>query len=132
MDALTAIVQVSLLVFVVSSMLAMGFSLTVPAILAPLRNLKLVLLALLVPFSVFATELPSPPNGYSWVSCKEIKGAFLMPLGWHFKKGMQGETLGYFFTKENIDEVCDSSLADVVVDRLRDTGGLWRDDRHRG
>lgn len=50
MDALTAIVQVSLLVFVVSSMLAMGFSLTVPAILAPLRNLKLVLLALAVNF----------------------------------------------------------------------------------
>jgi predicted Na+-dependent transporter len=50
MDALTAIVQVSLLVFVVSSMLAMGFSLTVPAILAPLKNLKLVLLALAVNF----------------------------------------------------------------------------------
>jgi predicted Na+-dependent transporter len=50
MDALAAIVQVSLLVFVVSSMLAMGFSLTVQAIIAPLKNLRLVLLALAVNF----------------------------------------------------------------------------------
>jgi len=50
MDALTAIVQVSMLVFVVSSMLAMGFSLTVEAIIAPLKNIKLVLFALAVNF----------------------------------------------------------------------------------
>jgi BASS family bile acid:Na+ symporter len=50
MDALTAIVQISMLVFVVSSMLAMGFSLTVNAIIAPLKNLKLVLFALVVNF----------------------------------------------------------------------------------
>jgi predicted Na+-dependent transporter len=39
-----------MLVFVISSMLAMGFSLTVPAIIAPLKNLKLVVLALAVNF----------------------------------------------------------------------------------
>ena len=50
MDALTVIVQVSLLVFVVSSMLAMGFSLTMDKIIAPLKNLKLVILALTVNF----------------------------------------------------------------------------------
>jgi len=50
MDALTVIVQVSLLVFVVSSMLAMGFSLTTAEILAPLKNIRLVLLALAVNF----------------------------------------------------------------------------------
>ena len=50
MDALGAIVQVSLLVFVISSMLAMGFSLTVPAIIAPLKNIRLVLFALGVNF----------------------------------------------------------------------------------
>lgn len=50
MDALTVIVQVSLLVFVVSSMLAMGFSLTMDTIIAPLKNLKLVLLALAANF----------------------------------------------------------------------------------
>ena len=50
MDALTAIVQVSLLVFVISSMLAMGFSLTVESIITPLKNVRLVLLALIVNF----------------------------------------------------------------------------------
>ena len=50
MDALAVIVQVSLLVFVVSSMLAMGFSLTVEAIITPLKNLRLVLFALAVNF----------------------------------------------------------------------------------
>lgn len=50
MDALTVIVQISLLVFVVSSMLAMGFSLTTAEILAPLKNIRLVLLALAVNF----------------------------------------------------------------------------------
>jgi BASS family bile acid:Na+ symporter len=50
MDALAVIVQVSLLVFVVSSMLAMGFSLTVKAIITPLKNLRLVLIALAANF----------------------------------------------------------------------------------
>ena len=50
MDALGAIVQISALVFVVSSMLAMGLSLTVPSIIEPLKNVRLVLLALAVNF----------------------------------------------------------------------------------
>ena len=50
MDALGVIVQVSALVFVVSSMLAMGLSLTVPEILEPLKSVRLVILALAVNF----------------------------------------------------------------------------------
>ena len=42
-----AIAKLSGLLFVVSSMLAMGLSLTVPQILQPLKNVRLVLLALL-------------------------------------------------------------------------------------
>ena len=49
-DALLAIVQVSVLVFVVSSMLAMGLNLTMPEIIAPLKNVRMVVLALLVNF----------------------------------------------------------------------------------
>ena len=49
-DVLTVIVKLSALVFVVSSMLAMGLSLTVPAIIAPLKNLRLVILALAINF----------------------------------------------------------------------------------
>jgi ACR3 family arsenite transporter len=49
-DVLGVIVQLSALVFVVSSMLAMGLSLTVSEIVAPLRNLRLLILALAVNF----------------------------------------------------------------------------------
>lgn len=50
MEALTVIVKVGALMFIVSSMLAMGFSLTVPQIIAPLKNLRLVVLALALNF----------------------------------------------------------------------------------
>jgi BASS family bile acid:Na+ symporter len=50
MEDLTVLVKVAALVFVVSSMLAMGLSLTMPQITAPLKNVRLVILALLVNF----------------------------------------------------------------------------------
>ncbi|MGB5433123.1 MAG: bile acid:sodium symporter [Acidimicrobiia bacterium] len=49
-EILGVIVKLSALVFVVSSMLAMGLSLTIPAIIEPLKNLRLVILALAVNF----------------------------------------------------------------------------------
>jgi len=52
-----------------------------------------------------AFEVPmEAPKGYSWAKCPEIKGGFLKPDGWHFKKQKRGETHGFFITKENIDE----------------------------
>lgn len=45
-----ALAQISGLLFVVTSMLAMGLSLTVPQIMQPLRNVRLVALALLANF----------------------------------------------------------------------------------
>jgi bile acid:Na+ symporter, BASS family len=50
MELLSKAVPVAMLTFVVSSMLAVGLSLTVRQILAPLRNTKLVSLALLANF----------------------------------------------------------------------------------
>jgi predicted Na+-dependent transporter len=49
-DFFDAIAKISLLLFVVTSMLAMGLSLTIPMILQPLKNVKLVVLALLANF----------------------------------------------------------------------------------
>lgn len=56
------------------------------------------------PASAMADEFPPPPDGYTWVNFSEIKGAFLIPHGWYFKKDRQGETQGYFITRENIEE----------------------------
>ncbi|WP_062069384.1 bile acid:sodium symporter family protein [Demequina sediminicola] len=51
-DVLTAIAQVSILVFVVSSMIALGLSLTVQQILTPLKNARLVITGLVLSFIV--------------------------------------------------------------------------------
>src|SRR4051794_34544537 len=50
MELLSKVIPLTLLAFVVSSMLAVGLSLTVKEILLPLRNPKLVSLALLANF----------------------------------------------------------------------------------
>ena len=50
MELLSKAVPIAMLGFVVSSMLAVGLSLTVGQIVAPLRNVKLVLFALLANF----------------------------------------------------------------------------------
>ena len=60
-----ALAQISGLLFVVTSMLAMGLSLTVPQIMQPLRNIRLVMLALvanfvLVPLLAYAITLVIP------------------------------------------------------------------------
>ena len=49
-DILAVIMQLSVLVFVISSMLAMGLSLTIPQIMQPLKNPRLVILALAANF----------------------------------------------------------------------------------
>ena len=49
-------------------------------------------------------KLPTPPEGFKWARCPKIKGAFLCPNDWHFKKHQQGETLGFFITKEKITD----------------------------
>jgi predicted Na+-dependent transporter len=49
-DIITAIAQISAMTFVLTSMLAMGLSLTIKQIVDPLRNTRVVLLALLANF----------------------------------------------------------------------------------
>lgn len=51
-DILTTIAQVSILIFVVTSMIALGLSLTVREILTPLKNARLVVMALVANFVV--------------------------------------------------------------------------------
>ena len=51
-ELLTALQNVFTLLFVVTSMLAMGLSLTIPQILGPLKNARLVVMALVANFVV--------------------------------------------------------------------------------
>ena len=49
-------------------------------------------------------QLPKPPKGFTWCRCPQIKGAFLCPDNWHFKREKKGDTLGFFITKEKMDK----------------------------
>ena len=49
---LIGIGTLGVLVFVITSMLGMGFSLTIPQIVAPLRNTRLVLMSLAANFII--------------------------------------------------------------------------------
>ena len=69
-----------------------------------MKTLLSILILLFCLASVKADNPPmSPPEGYTWAQCPEIKGAFLKPNGWHFKSGKQGDTLGFLITKEKIE-----------------------------
>jgi hypothetical protein len=63
-----------------------------------------VVAAGLLATSVFAMELPAPPAGFDWKEVPEIKAAFLVPKGWHFKRETQADTLALFITQEDIRE----------------------------
>lgn len=65
---LTVLAQLAGLLFIVTSMLAMGLSLTMPQIVAPLKNVRVVVLALLanfvlVPLLAYAITLILPLEG---------------------------------------------------------------------
>jgi BASS family bile acid:Na+ symporter len=81
-EILTVIAQISVLTFVITSMLAMGLSLKIAQIVEPLKDARRVLLALLasfvlvpglaylitqlIPLSVRPQEHPSYPSWFRW------------------------------------------------------------------
>lgn len=69
-----------------------------------MRFIAITLLYLLASGLSHALDLPSPPDGYEWVEAEDIKGAFLKPESWYFKKLIKGNSQGYFITKEDIDK----------------------------
>jgi BASS family bile acid:Na+ symporter len=78
MELLSKAVPVTMLTFVVSSMLAVGLSLSVTQILGPLRNLKLVSLALVANFIL----IPMSAYGIAWLlRLDEPLGVALILLG---------------------------------------------------
>jgi hypothetical protein len=61
-------------------------------------------MSLLIAGNGVTADLPTPPNGYSWVECKETKVALLKPANWFFKKEESNGTWGYFISKEEIKD----------------------------
>ena len=88
MEILSKAVPITMLAFVLSSMLSMGLSLTVAQILVPLRNYKLVALALLANFvltpfaALFIARLLrlDQPLGIALLLLGTASGAPCLPL----------------------------------------------------
>src|SRR3954452_13184887 len=95
MEILSKAVPVTMLAFVLSSMLSMGLSLTVGQILVPLRNYKLIVLALLanlvlMPFAAFSIAKLlqlDQPLGTALLLLGTASGAPFLPLLARISKG---------------------------------------------
>jgi len=102
MEILSKAVPIAMLAFVVSSMLAMGLSLSVSQILAPLRDYKLIALALianfaLMPFAAFAIARLlrlDQPLGIALILLGTASGAPFLPLLARISKGNLAFSVG--------------------------------------
>jgi BASS family bile acid:Na+ symporter len=102
METLSKIVPIAMLTFVLSSMLSMGLSLTVGQILAPLRNHRLIALALLanfvvMPFAAFGIGKMlrlDEPLGIALLLLGTASGAPFLPLLTRISKGNLAFSVG--------------------------------------
>src|SRR5215831_14228092 len=102
MEILSKIVPIAMLTFVVSSMLSMGLSLTVSQILAPLRDYKLIALALIanfavMPFAAFGIAKLlrlDEPLGIALILLGTASGAPFLPLLARISKGNLAFSVG--------------------------------------
>ncbi len=105
-EILSVIVKLSALVFVVASMMAMGLSLTVPQIVQPLKNVKLLVLALAANFILFPAAayvivavMPrissfSEANGIAFILLATAAGAPFLPKLAQMAKGSVAYSVG--------------------------------------
>ncbi len=64
------------------------------------RVLAFLSVPLLAVSTAIAIDLPKAPADYSWHQVPEIKGAFLVPSGWHVREELDGKTLAIFITEK--------------------------------
>jgi len=105
-DVLVTIVKLAGLLFVVASMLSMGLSLTIPEITKPLKNVKLLILALVANFIVIpavayaiVSIMPrftqfSEENGIAFILLATAAGAPFLPKLAQLAKGNVAYSVG--------------------------------------
>src|SRR5580765_8537801 len=102
MEILSKAVPITMVAFVLSSMLSMGLSLTVGQILAPLRNYRLIVLGLvanfvLMPFAAFAIARLfrlDEPLGIALILLGTASGAPFLPVLARISKGNLAFSVG--------------------------------------
>ncbi len=65
-----------------------------------MKRFVLTLPLLALSSMALALDLPAPPRGYSWQECPDVKGALLVPDGWHFRRLEAEGKVAYFITPE--------------------------------
>jgi len=65
---------------------------------------RLVLISVLAAVCAFGQDALPTPAGFHWEHVAEVKAAFLVPNGWHFKREKNANTLAYFATREDIEK----------------------------
>src|SRR5262249_49446073 len=83
-------------------------------------SLAMPLLFAALPLS--ASNLPDPPEGFSWKRIEEVRATFLLPKGWYFKSEESGGTRAYFLTPEKVKNGApfDTGLTINVTKNLKD------------
>lgn len=73
--------------------------------------------------AALALDLPAPPRGYSWQECADIRGALLVPEGWHFRR-LESEDgkLAYFITRERFEPPTSFAVG-LTLNVVRDVPG---------
>jgi hypothetical protein len=70
-------------------------------VMEQMRRVSMCAIVVLAIVPVLAgIDLPDPPQGFSWRKVPEIKGAFLVPDGWHVSSERAKGTLAYFITEQ--------------------------------
>ena len=62
---------------------------------------KIIAISLLMTLTAFSQSLP-PQFGFTWWKIPALKGALLVPNGWHKKETIKDGALAYFVTKTKI------------------------------
>jgi len=65
---------------------------------------------------------PPAPDGFDWKAIEPIHASVLVPAGWHFREGTPGESLGFFVTKEAVDDPVQAHTG-LSINVMRKPGG---------
>lgn len=90
-----------------------------------MKIIQTTLILIVSALSVAAQDLPKQ-DGFTWWKIAELKGAMLVPTGWHTKESSKGSTKSYIVSASEISEAnpnFDTGLTLNVLKNFKETKG---------